>query len=993
MAAHQIGKFKFKISKNGFQYKWGDGEPKTLFKPARHDEDDYMRYQGDDSDYAYEEDNGYYDQPEPEEVYDDQYYDETGDMGGEGDVYYDEEEEPQAGPVMEYIENNQWVLFVLLVILPPVGIYLLWRFNRYDIKVRSAISAVAAVWFIVALILILSGIFSGGEETRTDPQMTLTSMKPVTQEPTTEPTSEPTATAEPVTSATAAPSPTPLAGGNTGSTGSTGGTASSGNVYSPQTGLYYHYSENCTKIDANVSVTLVTLEAAKNRNQSACPLCGGGTVYYATSGGSRYHTDKNCDGMTNAVEYSKEAAEAESKVACWICAGGTEPSSSTDSTSKVKKYAASITNDKSGLKVWMTSGGSAYHATSDCRGMSGASQVTLLKAIQSGKPACSECLSYLNSYVYCTSGGTYYHSASTTCGMKNGTKVTLSAALVLGKKKCPDCIDESLYENKKEEAQSSANVTGEIMVYATSNGSWYHTDQTCGGMKNASRVTLKAALKAGRPACPVCCPAAEKTVYAAENSKYYHSYAGCSSLKNPVSGTLAQALTYNLTACPKCWNSNGEAVKNEDTSAANKGDDANNSSAYSGIFVYATETGSRYHANKSCSAADDGMVKVLLEQAIDDGKKPCSTCASYADDTVYGVSGNKYFHKTSNCSGITGAKKGTVVEALLIGLKACPICFTEEDIVTEESTTPTTNKFKSGKSGIDVYATYEGRYYHINRLCSGISGTPVEVSLETALNNDKSACPICSSSADRTVYGTTDGKYYHYSSGCAGDSATKANLDVALAYGFKACPNCVTKSDATEKLPSEYKEGTSGIKVYALATDDEYHTRSDCGGMANAQYVPLEKVLNLGYSACDECASIAGRKVYAYEGSTLYHYTSECQGKGYISGKLDSALAYGFEPCPICVTGTSNEDGETDTDLGEIIGGSEGNDDVTVDTKAPANTNVYVDLSGDTSEFVYHADDKCVNVGMTGGIGVTLEYALDHGYSPCNHCNPAASIE
>ena len=152
MAAHQIGKFKFKISKNGFQYKWGDGEAKTLFKPAPRDEDEYMRYQGDDSDYAYEEDNGYYDQPEPEEVYDDQYYDDVEAMGDEGDVYYDEEEEPQAGPVMEYIENNQWVLFALLVILPPVGIYLLWRFNRYDIKVRSAISAVSAIWFIVALI-------------------------------------------------------------------------------------------------------------------------------------------------------------------------------------------------------------------------------------------------------------------------------------------------------------------------------------------------------------------------------------------------------------------------------------------------------------------------------------------------------------------------------------------------------------------------------------------------------------------------------------------------------------------------------------------------------------------------------------------------------------------------------------------------------------------------------------------------------------------------
>jgi hypothetical protein len=167
--------------------------------------------------------------------------------------------------------------------------------------------------------------------------------------------------------------------------------------------------------------------------------------------------------------------------------------------------------------------------------------------------------------------------------------------------------------------------------------------------------------------------------------------------------------------------------------------------------------------------------------------------------------------------------------------------------------------------------------------------------------------------------------------------------------------------------------------------------------MTNAQYVALEKVLNLGYTACDECGAIAGRKVYAYEGSDLYHYTSDCQGKDYVAGTLDSALAYGLDACPICVTGT-NDDAEQDqdTDLGDIIGGENNNNgsgDANVDTKAPANTNVYVDLSGDTSEFVYHSDDKCVSVGMTGGVGVTLEYALDHGYSPCNHCKPAASIE
>ncbi len=985
MATHQIGKFKFRLSRKGFQYKWGDGSIHTIaFGRAEDGADDNARYQGDDSDYAYENQNGYYPKDDSNEGYDDgyDYVDQPGESAdGEEGAYYEDGEEPQAGPVMEYIENNLWVLIVLLVILPPAGIYLLWRLNRFEFTPRVAISAASGVWFVVALILIFSGIFGGSQDSSTPPAMTLTSFVP-TVEPTDEPTPTPTATAaDELLNLGAEPSATPITGDTSGTIGDA--SADSGNVYSPQTGLYYHKSANCSKIDSNVSVTLVTVEAAKNRNQSACPLCCGGTVYYATSSGSRYHTDPNCDGMQNAVEYSKEAAEAEGKVACYICAGGTQPSSTGSSTTK--NYAASITNDKSGIKVWMTSGGKAYHANATCSGMSGASEVTLLKALQSGKPACSTCLSYLNSYVYCTSGGTYYHSAATTCGMKNGTRVTLSAALVLGKKKCPDCIDSSLYTNSSD-ASGSTTSTGsssEIMVYATAGGSYYHTDATCGGMKNPSKVTLSAALKAGRPACPVCCPSAEKTVYASSSSKYYHSYAQCGGMTNATSGTLAQALTYGLTACPNCWSSNGTASSDTTTGSA---DSEDGNTGYSGIYVYATETGSTYHASKSCSKLEDGATRVLLEQAIDDGKKPCSSCASYADDKVYGAAGNKYFHKTSNCSGIVNAKSGTVADALLLGLEACPICFNDDDFQTGESNKGTSsNNFTSGKSGLKVYATTDGKYYHTNMLCSGISGTPTQVTLETALNYAKSACPVCAGSAHRTVYGNAGGKYYHYSSSCAGDSASAGHLDTALALGLKACPNCVTskteENSGDISNGDEFVSGTSGISVYAAATGRYYHTSSSCGDMTGGQKITLEKALNLGFKACPDCAAVAGRTVYAQNGSSIYHLDADCAGAGCISGTLDKALAYGFKACPVCVTGES----------GGADSGGEG--DSSESNAASASTRVYIDLSGGSSAFLYHVSSKCADSGMTDGTAVTLEYALDSGYSDCGYCNPPTEIE
>jgi len=984
MATHQIGKFKWRFSEEGFQFKFGDGEVKTLFgKKKDNDQPEYDNYQGDDSDYGY--DNGYdegYDQgyddgyDSGDTYYDDEagnyedgYYDD-GDQGeGDDGVYYEGEDSSRLSRVMDYVDSHPWIIYALLVILPPLGIYLLWHFGYFENKLRMIVSAASAVWFIILLILLFSLIFRGGDEVRTQGgDMQLTTFKPATIEPTEEPEADPTAAADETDLPGALPTPsaTPITGGSPDG-GATGDTAQSGYVYSPQTGLYYHTTEDCSRI-GNSSVTLVTLQAAQNRNQSACPLCGGGTVYYATPGGSRYHTDRTCDGMLNAVEYSKEAAEKEGKVACYICAGGKKPEEDAEASSG-SKYVANLKNDKSGYKVWMTNKGKAYHATANCKGMSGAKQVTLLQALQSGKPACSTCLNYLNSYVYCTSGGTYYHSASNTCGMKGGTRVTLSLALVLGKKKCPDCIDESIYSSTADTSASSGS-SGEIMVYGTENGSYYHTDPNCGGMKNASRVSLKKALEIGRPACPVCCPSAEKTVYASSESKYYHSYAGCSSLKKPVSGTLAQALTYNLTACPKCWNSNGTA----NTDSQDSSDDGN--SSYSGIFVYATENGSTYHANKSCPKADSDVTRVLLEQAMDDGKSPCQTCAGYADDKVYGVAGNKYFHKTADCSGIVGAKSGTVADALLLGLEVCPICFDDDDFRTESGDSAVSvNKYKSGASGIKVYASYSDDYYHMNTLCSRFKGDPIKVTLETALNNDKDACPSCAKSANRTVYGTTDGKYYHYSSSCAGSNATSAHLDTALAYGFKACPNCVTKSNEenVETAP-KYKEGTSGIKVYAVAGKKYYHTDSTCGGMQNALYVPLEKALNYGYDPCPDCAAVGGRKVYGFAGSPYYHIESNCESGDHVTGTFDQALANGFKACPVCITGEKNNDG------GE-------------DYSAPANSEVYVDLTGSSSAFLYHSGKKCSDAGMTSGTVVTLEYAIDHGYSDCGYCNPPTEID
>lgn len=996
MATHKIGNFKFRLSKEGFAFRMGEGQVHRLpfgrgGKDQQPEENGY--YPEDDSDYAYDDQNGYQGQdgyddggyyddreayPPEENGVPEDYYD-----GQEGD-YYPPEGQGFVGKAMEFIESHPWVVLALLVVFPPLGIYLLWRMGMYNSTTRLIISAVSALWLVLLLVLIFSNAFKGTNDVNNNtPGLVLTTPN-FTSAPTAEPSVEPTDAAATVSvndplGGETSPSPTPVTGiGGTDTTGE----ATGDYVYSPQTGLYYHKDPNCSKIDANVSVSLVTIQAAQNRNQSPCPLCCGGTVYYATKDGSHYHTNSTCSGMKNAVEYSKEAAEAEGKTACPICAGGKQTDTTDTSTeSKAKQYAMSIKNDKSGIKVYMTSGGKAYHLDKNCQGMSGASEVTLLKALQSGKPACSVCVPALNNKVYCTSSGKYYHSRSACGTMKKGTQVSLAWALVLGKKKCPDCITDDIYKTTPAPTDSGNNggkggTSGDVYVYATENGSYYHTNATCGGMKNAQRVLLKTMLSAGRPACPVCASSANTTVYASKDNKYYHSYATCGGMKGAVSGSLAQALANGFTACPNCWGS--KKTTPEPTLAPNatptptvNPDDGN--TGYSGVYVYATETGKNYHVNKDCSELESGSVKVLLEQAIDDGKTPCSKCASYANDKVYAAKGNPYFHKNSSCSGITGAKSGTIAQALIHGFKACPVCFGGA-----ETPLPNTSKFKSGTSGISVYASVQGKYYHMKYGCTNLTGTPIKVTLETALNNGKSACPVCASSAKHTVYGTKNGKYYHYSATCAGSSASSGRLDTALAYGLKPCPNCVTGNGANGDEGVKFKEGTSGIKVYASTGSKYYHVSKDCSKITgDMEYVTLEKALNYGKQACSTCSSTAGKKVYAVLGSKTYHYDADCAGPGATTGTLAEALAYGFKSCSICVTGKQPSDDPTS---GE-------------DYDAPADTRVYVDLSGNSSALLYHTDSKCSDSGMSDGTAVTLEYALNHGLHACGYCNPPTSIQ
>ena len=1129
MATTKIGKLKFNLSKQGLAYRWGDGEIHRLFakKPTADEldnEENYTGYEGDESyddpgyddgyadedqDYADDPgfddgyaDDGYddgegYDDPGYDEGYHDEDYDEgyadegyadegytddgyaddevyddedgyaddgyDGVEGGYDDRYSDEDADggygdadyadegyddgyaPSDSPLMRYVDENDWVTYLLLFLFPPLGIYLLWRRNRFEKPIRYAITAVSAIWFIVALILLFHSLFGGASDTTTDATITLAPSATVSAlnldgsvtgdglDMTVDNLGdnadtksgvldeEPDATTEP----TVEPSPTPLTGGTTGAA------TSSAYVYSPATGLYYHSKSDCTNIDKGVSVSRVPRDVAENnRKQSACPVCigaaadGDTTTYYATRGGTYYHVDRTCQGMTDATVYTKEAAERAGKTPCPVCILKTAQSLKTGSV----KFITSDTRDRSNINVYYTKKGKYYHMTSTCSGMTGASRNSLKNALLAGKEACPTCCKAAGSSVYCTKNGEKYHLDKTCSGMTNAMEVTLSEAMVMGKKRCDVCIKSGALPTASQLAKQAEENSLDTYVYGTPKGQYYHTDQYCSGMKDAQRYTLKSMLLQKRAACPVCASASNTVVYAKEGGTYYHSYATCSGMSNASSGTMAQAIAAGYKRCPRCWSDTG-TNGTLSTGTASTTSAAATATA-SNTYVYATQAGSYYHLTSNCSGMKNAS-RITLKQAINAGKRACPTCAGAAGRKVYSTEGGKNYHSSPVCkeSGMKNGQARTLAQALMMNQTACKYCIgrrssssssksaaksgttvsskTVQSIKAAAAKLKNSHTYKSGKSGIKVYARADGQYYHRRKNCSGMTYAS-RITLEQAMNYGKHACPVCCAKARRTVYATRGGKYYHYSKTHAGVGAKSGSLASALGFGYDPCPYCVTKTKAITRV-ANYKSGTSGIKVYTTAGGKYYHSRKGCSDMKNPTRVALETAMNYGKKPCPKCMKSASRKVYSSSGDRYYHYYKAHAGSGAQAGTLAQARALGKKLCPTCskaktvgitaasatkiakgIAAAQKKASSTNINLKSVASYQKALSS-TLKYSAPGNTKVYVDLGGE-QYFYYHKSSKCSKTGMSKGTKITLQYARDWGYKACPFCQPPTSV-
>ncbi len=861
--------------------------------------------------------------------------------------YEDEDQQP------ETLLDNPILMWAALVLLPPLGIWLLWRNNRFEIVTRSVISAASLLWFIILLFWLFSFFRRGGE----DIQMPPTGTSTPTIAASVTPTISPTPTAIPQNTPTPTPSPTPSATPQTGNMGNT--TVATTNapeyVWSKEGGTWYHKDQNCTNMQGAARVTLAI---ALNRRQTACPTCfPAETVtkptatplpsgkYYSTPNGSNYHVEPNCRNMTNAQVVTIAEALARGQTPCETCIGS----------------------------VYMTDGGSNYHSNSSCRGMKNAYLTTIEKAIAAGKTACTTCMDGASVgnvgtntnpntntgntgttdkvYYYNPNGGTYYHTTATCTGMKNAIKGTAAAAENNGLKPCPTCL---------------GGVSTNAKYWATTNGENYHSEPNCRGMRNAVRITEATAIARGKTPCTTCigtttggtivevkpggttggtvtAPTTTTKYYSTVDGENFHSNQTCRGMVGATEVTAAQIIERGQTACPRCIGTSGTYystptgenyhsnptcrgmdgativtlaminARNQTpcercigtTGGNNNANNNNNNDNANVTYYWATAQGANYHSKSNCRGMRNAT-KITEENAEARGQTPCPECLG----SVYGTDDGTWYHKDKTCMGMANAKHMTILAAEKSGKTACPRCIggaaaatpTPKPTATPKPTVTPKPGEDDNDGGLYYYSCVGGTWYHRISNCQRMEN-PDKVSEATAVARGQKPCPTCIGS----VYATDDGDHYHSNPTCSGmRNAKLVTVDTAELRGQSPCPECL---DGDHDAPVEEETDAAKITVYCTLTGRYYHSYQYCSDMKHAGPVTLAWALSPKYTPCTKCGAPAAKDVdnpdeymvYCALGGANYHTKKNCSGmRSAADVPLSWALNPGFRPCRDC---------------------------------------------------------------------------------------------
>ena len=135
-------------------------------------------------------------------------------------------------------------------------------------------------------------------------------------------------------------------------------------------------------------------------------------------------------------------------------------------------------------------------------------------------------------------------------------------------------------------------------------------------MKGATKISEKAAKKAGKTPCPKCIG----TVYAVDGGDYYHKTATCSGMKNAKLMTVDQAELSGHAPCPTCMG--GTPIDKDNTGTSGSSGTKVDPDT---TEVWVTIEGSKYHSKQYCSGMKNAA-KTTLSWALSHNYKRCTEC-------------------------------------------------------------------------------------------------------------------------------------------------------------------------------------------------------------------------------------------------------------------------------------------------------------------------------------------------------------------------------
>ena len=174
---------------------------------------------------------------------------------------------------------------------------------------------------------------------------------------------------------------------------------------------------------------------------------------------------------------------------------------------------------------------------------------------------------------------------------------------------------------------------GEILVWHTSNGKWYHATSSCSSMNGEKQHSPLGEISEGLAACPYCQPVSrsalnvENAVYV-DGSQKWHTDFACQAIAgswtiSPLSAAQSDAALSPCEVCGAVYYAAGLPQAAGDATAQTTAGAISNADT----IVFVSERNGYYHAANSCpNAAGITLNPMHLTDALRAGKQRCPAC-------------------------------------------------------------------------------------------------------------------------------------------------------------------------------------------------------------------------------------------------------------------------------------------------------------------------------------------------------------------------------